>query len=143
MAMTFRINTALASLAGLLLMSCGQPDAPETAAAPTIAKAAPADAPSLESAAPAWPAGLRVMGDGFPEPGSPCRRLGETDLTVNYLDDSAVLVGCPGGPDSSAAQAIVGTRKGRVVGSLAGVTLLSIPFGDANVGLNQPEAERK
>lgn len=73
-----------------------------------------------------WPATLRVMGDGYPKPGDPCRQLGETEATSNYLDDSAVLIGCPGGDSSTAASAITGRGNARVVGEADGVTLISV-----------------
>lgn len=43
-----------------------------------------------------WPISLRVIGNGFPRPGSPCRIILESAATSNYLDldDSANLVGC-------------------------------------------------
>ncbi|MFM9979229.1 MAG: hypothetical protein ACKVOP_14440 [Sphingomonadaceae bacterium] len=81
-----------------------------------------------------WPAALRVMGDGHPKAGDPCRRLGESALTVEYLDDSAMLVGCPGTASGAASAALV-SGGGRVVGSAAGVTLISIPQGNANAGM--------
>ncbi len=62
-----------------------------------------------------------------------CRRLGESALTVNFPDDSAILVGCPGVPGDSAAAALV-AGGGKVVGEAEGVTLISIPQGDANAG---------
>ena len=80
-----------------------------------------------------WPDTLRVLGDGYPKAGDPCRRIGETAATVDYLDDSATLVGCPGDASSVAAQALAGS--GKVVGTHAGVTLISVAAGDANPGL--------
>jgi hypothetical protein len=120
-----RAPTGMVAL--LLLASCGQApvaDTSEPEAAPTVATI--------------WPAGLTVMGDGFPAAGDPCRRLGESALTADYLDDSAVLVGCPGvaaGPEASAILAGPGTR---VVGTVENITLISISTGDANAGM--PEA---
>jgi hypothetical protein len=83
----------------------------------------------------AWPAALRVLGDGYPTAGDTCRRLGESALTVNYLDDSAILVGCPGAAQDPAAEALV-AAGGRVVGAAEGVTMISIPQGDANTGMS-------
>lgn len=80
-----------------------------------------------------WPDSLRVVGDGYPKAGDPCRRIGESAATVDYLDDSSTLVGCPGDASSAAAQALAGS--GKVVGTHEGVTLISVPAGDANPGL--------
>jgi hypothetical protein len=75
-----------------------------------------------------WPASFVVLGDGYPHSGDPCRRLGESTATANYLDHMAMLVGCPGSRDSAAARAIVEhQQRARVVGEADGVTLISIP----------------
>jgi len=66
-----------------------------------------------------WPASLRPFGDAYPGPGSACRRVGETKATIDFLDDSAMLIGCP---DSKAAAAL----GGRVVATIDGVTLVSV-----------------
>lgn len=111
-----------------LLVSCGQ--------APIVGKSSGEAGPKPgATTAIAWPSELRVLGDGFPKPGDPCRRLGESALTINYLDDSAQLVGCPGEASAAASMAIVNGLGGRVVGAADGVTFISIPQGDANVGM--------
>lgn len=74
----------------------------------------------------AWPASFVTVGDGYPAPGAPCRRVGESAATSNFLDDSATLVGCPGRPGDPAATAIT-TIAGQVVGEVDGVTLISVP----------------
>lgn len=68
---------------------------------------------------PGWPASLKLVGDGFPNRGDPCRRIGETAATVDFLDDSASLVGCRA---VSEAQAL----GGRIVGTVDGITLVSV-----------------
>lgn len=75
-----------------------------------------------------WPASLKPFGTGFPDETSTCRQLGESAATANYLDDSAILVGCPGGPSDIAAKQIITTKGGRVIDGIGGVTLLSVPM---------------
>ena len=113
MRLTLAATTALAGV--LMLAACGQPKA----------DSAPAEAPAP---AAVIPAGLAPFGEGYPNAGDPCRRLGESPATANWLDDSAVLVLCP----TAQAAAALG---GRVVDTVEGVTLVSIPTGDANAGM--------
>jgi hypothetical protein len=75
----------------------------------------------------AWPASFVVIGDGYPHAGDACRRLGESATTANYLDHTAMLVGCPGPANSAAARAILKQSHARIVGKADGVTLISIP----------------
>lgn len=110
MRLTLATTTALSG--ALILAACGQPKA----------DSAPAEAPA------AIPASLAPFGEGYPNAGDPCRRLGESAATANWLDDSAVLVGCP---TAEAAVAL----GGRVVDTVEGVTVVTIPTGDANAGL--------
>jgi hypothetical protein len=116
-------------LAGVSLVACSKrpPSAP-TAAADTSEPAAPATEASV------WPASLNVFGDGYPNAGDPCRRVGESAATIDFLDDSAILVGCFGDAATAPAAAII-AAGGKAVGSIDGVTLISIPQGDANVGM--------
>jgi hypothetical protein len=38
---------------------------------------------------------LPVFGDGYPQAGDACRRFGESAETVEFLDHTSDLVGCP------------------------------------------------
>ncbi|MDP1599887.1 hypothetical protein [Phenylobacterium sp.] len=99
----------LGSVAALSLAACSQPEQ----TSPT----------ALISTAPfVWPATLRVVGDGYPAAGAPCRRIGETAATVDYLDDSADLVGCP-----ASDQAAIAALGGKSLGQVDGVALISVP----------------
>lgn len=75
---------------------------------------------SSDNAAAAWPASLPAVGDGFPKAGDACRVVGETAATVNFLDDSATLVGCLDATDAA-------KLGGKQVGEIDGVTLVSVP----------------
>ncbi|WP_147291706.1 hypothetical protein [Sphingorhabdus pulchriflava] len=83
-----------------------------------------------------WPASLNVMGDGFPNPGDTCRKIGETAATVNYLDDSATLAGCL----SADAAAKLG---GKIVGTVDGVTLVSVPNSATQAGDGDSKGDAK
>lgn len=111
----------MAGVAALALSACGGSQASDESQADTTS------AEEVNSI----PEALAPFGDGYPNPGDVCRRLGESEATSNFLDDSATLVGCP---SEAAAEALGGT----VVGNIDGVRLVSIPMGDANGGMVLP-----
>lgn len=119
----------------LVVPGCGPSSEP---AAATPATDTPEAAPATSRAegsdpAFAWPASLVVVGDGFPNSGDACRRIGESAATVDWLDDRASLVGCP---SADAAGALGGTA----VGEVDGVFLVSVPNNPAPAGDGQGDA---
>ena len=120
---------SLIPLAAALAVSGCKPAAEQPAPAPEQAPVA--------TAGPAtWPASLNVMGDGFPNAGDACRRIGETEATVNYLDDSATLAGCLSADDAA-------KLGGTVVGTVDGVTLVSVPNKAAIPGDGDGQGDAK
>lgn len=68
-----------------------------------------------------WPATLTPFGDGYPAAGAPCRRIGESAATVDFLDHTALLVGCP-------TQAAALQLGGNFIATVDGITLVSVPL---------------
>lgn len=117
---------ALLLVSPLYLTACG-PNAP------TQATNEPQQPAETVAVAASFPTSLKVIGDGYPAKGNACRRLGESAATSNWLDASAILVGCP---TESSAKAL----GGNVVGKVEGITIVSVPMGDENSGMPQPVA---
>lgn len=105
-----RLRAAVLTLLLAPIGACGQRTPDASAAAQAAGGPAPAS----------WPTSLKPVGDGFPASGDPCRRVGESAATIELLDDSASLVGCP----TAQAAAKLG---GRVVATIDGITLVSVP----------------
>jgi hypothetical protein len=104
----------------LLLAACQKAPVPATTTATPPAPETPAATAAAPAPAAEWPASLHVFGDGFPNPGDPCRRVGESAATANFLDHTAALVGCHA--ESDAAK-----LGGKVVAMVDGITLVSVP----------------
>jgi len=117
----FRPRLGISIALTALLAACGG----QTPSQETSEPEAPAE--NVEIAA-AFPDSLKVIGDGYPASGNDCRRLGESAATSNWLDASAVLVGCP---TESSAKAL----GGKIVGKVEGITVVSVPMGDENAGM--------
>ena len=117
-----KLKAIVAGASALALVACG-----ESTSEPG-AEAAPAEELAV------IPESLAPFGDGYPNAGDPCQRLGESAATSNYLDDSAMLVGCP---SEASAEALGGT----IVGNVEGVRLVSVPMGDANAGMGEAMGE--
>lgn len=113
--MRMMVRTVLVSAATALALSGCQQSTDRSAA------------PKAEATQPTWPASLTVVGDGFPNPGDKCRRIGESAATVDFLDHTATLAGCLSADDAA-------KLGGRVVATVDGVTLVSIPDGTAQPG---------
>jgi hypothetical protein len=92
------------------------------AIAATGALSACAATPEARPETYVFPEGLKVMSEGYPYAGGPCRLLGETFATSELLDDSADLLGCP----ADAMQDPRVSSVGRVVGQYEGVVLVSV-----------------
>jgi hypothetical protein len=73
---------------------------------------------------PGAPSGLPLFGDGYPNPGDPCRRVGESPSTSRYLDDASDLVACPPSTD---AGLFVFTYGATEVDRIDGWMLFSVP----------------
>lgn len=101
---TLAVMVAVLALAGCKGEGASEPDG-------TVA---------AEAEAFAWPASLAVVGDGFPASGAACRRIGESAATIDLLDDSAALVGCPTRADAD-------KLGGRFLKEVDGVFLVSVP----------------
>lgn len=117
------MKTSLTTLALALALTGCKRDATDAAASSAPA----AGSATVATATATWPASLNVMGDGFPNAGDACRKIGETEATVNYLDDSATLAGCLSADDAA-------KLGGTVVGTVDGVTLVSVPARAALAG---------
>jgi len=70
---------------------------------------------------------LRPFGEGYPNPGDPCRRIGESPAVADFLDHTQVLVGCPGRADEPAAATLLANDQGKALAFIDGVTVIAVP----------------
>ncbi len=99
-----------------LLSACQRVEPTEPAVVPQTATPAPSPSPATR------PSSLVLVGTGYPTDGAPCRRLGESEATSQWLDHTADLVGCP---DPASASAL----GGKVVATIEGMTVVSVSRG--------------
>ncbi|WP_226019552.1 hypothetical protein [Novosphingobium sp. FKTRR1] len=118
---------------GLLTAGCQSGSEPSTSpSSDASATAAATGAAAVQS----WPASLTIVGSGFPNAGDACRVIGETAATVDFLDDSATLVGCLDAADAA-------KLGGKQVGVVDGVTLVSVPANHAAGGDGDGQGDAK
>jgi hypothetical protein len=126
--MRTNVQTGLIALGAALMLS-GCQKAADNSAAPAAAD----DAAAAATTQATWPASLNAFGDGFPNPGDPCRRIGESAATIDFLDHTATLAGCLSADDAA-------KLGGTVVATVDGVTLVSVPGAAAMPGDGQGDA---
>jgi hypothetical protein len=124
------VRISLISVAVALVVSGCKPATEQSTTAPAPEQTPVATAPA------AWPASLNVMGGGFPNPGDACRKVGESEATVNYLDHTATLAGCLSADDAA-------KLGGTVVATVDGVTLVSVPDTAAMAGDGEGQGDAK
>lgn len=116
-------KAVLCAIACLMASACGSNDG-------TKATGTEETAPKPAATA-SFPASLSAFGDGYPDSGDACRRLGESEATADWLDDSADLVGCPTEADAKAL-------GGRIVGNVEGIIIASVPTSGAGEAMESP-----
>lgn len=71
------------------------------------------------------PVVLPIFGDGYRGDGDQCRRVGESELTAEFLDDAADLVACPADLENLGVFAI--DTGGTEVARIGAFVLFTVP----------------
>jgi hypothetical protein len=79
---------------------------------------------ACDAPAPATPE-LPFFGTGYRAEGDPCRRVGESEFTNQFLSDAADLVGCPAGMENLGV--FVTETGGVLVAQVGETNLYSVP----------------
>lgn len=99
---------------------------PDSARGGTEVAAAPLEGEPAEPAQPRTVAEpLPFIGDGYPQPGDECRRLGENEYTAEFLDHTADLVACP--EDYAGLDEFVMNTNAAMLDRTQGHVVLSVP----------------
>lgn len=78
-----------------------------------------------------WPMSLKAIGDGYPKPGNPCRRVSDTNATAPFKQPGAILIACPAKPSNILVRRFAAANSARVAGEVDGFTIVAVPIDTA------------